>query len=183
MSVVGEANTKMGAALQAVERDFQTVRTGKAMPSILDTVRVMAYGSQMPLNQVATVSVGDATLLVVQPFDPSLIEEIEKAIMSANLGLNPANDGTVVRVPVPPLSQERREEYVRTLHKMAEDGRISVRQARQAANNQIRSQLKEKEFGEDEAHRLLDEVQKLTDEHGRKIDLLLGRKEKEVMEI
>ena len=153
------------------------------MPSILDSVRVEAYGGRMPLNQVATVSAPDPGLLAVQPFDPSLINAIEKAVLSAGLGLNPANDGSLIRVPIPPLSEERRREYARLLHKMAEEGRVSIRHARHAANDLIKRMLKENEIGKDEAHRTMGEVQKATDEHVRRIDELLAAKEKEVMAI
>jgi ribosome recycling factor len=137
----------------------------------------------MPLNQVATVSAPDPTLLALQPFDPSLIGAIEKAVLSAGLGLNPSNDGSLIRVPIPPLSEERRREYARLLHKMAEEGRVSLRHARQGANDRIRGMLKEHELGKDEAHRMMGEIQKLTDEHVRRIDDLLAAKEKEVMAI
>lgn len=183
MSVIDEARSRMDDALEAVGREFATVRTGKAVPAILDAVRVTAYGSLMPLNQVATVSAPDPTLLVVQPFDPSVIGDVEKAILTSGLGLNPSNDGTLVRVPIPPLSEERRREYVRVLHRMAEEGRISVRHARHAANDEVKRRLREHETGEDEGHRLMAEIQKLTVEYGRKIDAALSEKEKEVMAI
>ena len=183
MSHVDEAKARMDDALEAIRREFATVRTGKATPALLDTVRVSAYGSMMPLNQVATISTPDPTLIVVQPFDPSVIQEIEKAIMAADLGLNPANDGALVRVPVPPLNEERRREYVKLLHKMAEEGRVSLRHARHKANDSVKAEMKEHEISEDEGHRLLDQVQKLTDEYGQKIDDLLEQKEKEVMAI
>ena len=183
MEVVDEARTRMGDTVDAIRREFDTVRTGKAVPSILDGVWVEAYGGRMPLNQVATVSAPDPALLAVQPFDPSLIGVIEKAVLSAGLGLNPSNDGSLIRVPIPPLSEERRREYARLLHKMAEDGRVSVRHARQGANDRIRGMLKEHELGKDEAHRMMGEIQKLTDEYVRRIDDLLAAKEKEVMAI
>jgi ribosome recycling factor len=173
----------MSHALEAIRREFATVRTGKATPALLDTVRVDAYGSRMPLNQVASVSTPEPSLLVVQPFDKSLIGEIEKAILTADLGLNPANDGALVRVPVPPLNEERRREYVKLLHKMAEEGRVSVRVARHKANDEIKARMKEHEIGEDEGHRQLTDVQKLTDDTIVKIDEMLQRKEKEVMEL
>ena len=183
VEVVDEARTRMGDTVDAIRREFDTVRTGKAVPSILDGVWVEAYGGRMPLNQVATVSAPDPALLAVQPFDPSLIGAIEKAVLSAGLGLNPSNDGSLIRVPIPPLSEERRREYARLLHKMAEDGRVSVRHARQGANDRIRGMLKEHELGKDEAHRMMGEIQKLTDEYVRRIDDLLAAKEKEVMAI
>ncbi len=183
MSHVDEAKLAMDDAVDAIRREFATVRTGKASPAILDTVRVQAYGGVMPLNQVATVSTPDPTLLVIQPFDASIISDIEKAILAADLGLNPANDGALVRVPVPPLNEERRREYVKLLHKMAEEGRISIRHARHKANDAIKTELKDHDISEDEGHRLLDQIQKLTDEFGQRIDDLLEQKEKEVMAI
>ena len=183
MAIVDEAKGRMDDAVDAIRREFATVRTGKAVPSILDNVRVEAYGGRMPLNQVATVSAPDPSLLVIQPFDPSLIGAIEKSVLIAGLGLNPSNDGSLVRVPIPPLSQERRMQYVRLLHKMAEEGRISLRRARQAANDRVKSQLKEHEIGEDEARRTMADVQKLTDGFVKRIDDLLTAKEKEVMAI
>ena len=173
----------MDDSLEAVEREFATVRTGKAVPSILDTVRVSAYGSIMPLNQVATVSAPDPTMLVVQPFDRSLIADIEKAVLTSGLGLNPSNDGALIRVPIPPLSEERRKEYVKLLHRLAEEGRVSVRQARHAANDRIKERLRAHEIGEDDAHRMMAKVQNLTDEYCGRIDTLLVSKEKEVMAI
>jgi ribosome recycling factor len=178
-----EARTRMGDALDALRREFSSVRTGKATPALLDTVRVDAYGSKMPLNQVATVNTPEPSLLVVQPFDKTLLPEIERAIMTADLGLNPANDGNIIRIPVPPLNEERRKEYVKLLHKMAEDGRVSLRHARKVANDDIKELMKEHELGEDEGHRQLDEVQTMTDGYSKQIDDLLVKKEKEVMAI
>ena len=177
------AKEKMEAALSALSREFATVRTGKATPALLDTVRVDAYGTKMPLNQVATVSSPDASLLVVQPFDRSLLADIERAIQIADLGFNPANDGTIIRIPIPPLNQERRKEYVKLLHKMAEDGRVSVRHSRQEARDELKQKMKDHEVAEDDGRRQLDEVQKLTDEHIGKIDELLKHKEEEVMQV
>ena len=173
----------MEDALGALRRDFATVRTGKATPALLDTVRVAAYGSNLPLNQVATVSVPDASLLVVHPFDPSLIGEIEKGILRSNLGLNPANDGQLVRVPIPPLSEERRKEYVRLLHTLAEDGRIAVRHARRERNEAVKAEMKAGEISDDEGHREMGHVQELTDRTTQQITVLLQAKEKEVMSV
>lgn len=183
MPSIKEAKKQMELAFEATRREFNTVRTGKASPKILDTIKVDAYGGKMPLNQVASVSAPEANLLVVQPFDKNIIGDIERAILTADLGLNPANDGTVLRIPIPPLSEERRKEYVKILNKMAEDGRISVRQARRAANDEIKERIDDHEIGEDEGHRQLEEVQRLTDEYIGKIDALLEKKEKEVMEV
>ena len=183
MPSIKNAKEKMEAALTAVGREFATVRTGKATPALLDTVRVDAYGSKMPINQLATVSSPDASLLVVQPFDPSLLADIERAIQIADLGFNPANDGTIIRIPVPPLNEERRKEYVKLLHKLAEDGRVSVRHARQEARDDLKKKMKDHEVAEDEGHRQMDEVQKLTDRHIGQIDELLEHKEEEVMQV
>lgn len=183
MPSIGEAKRRMDEALEAVRREFMTVRTGKATPALLDTVRVEAYGSKLPLNQVATIGTPESTLIVVQPFDKTLIGEIERAIHSADLGLNPANDGNVIRVPVPPLNEERRKEYVRILNKMAEEGRVSIRHARRDGNENVKTQMKEGEIGDDEGHRQLEEIQKLTDDYTKRLDELLAIKEKEVMSI
>ncbi len=173
----------MEAALDAIRREFATVRTGKATPALLDTVRVDAYGSKMPINQVATVNTPEPTLLVVQPFDKTLIGDIEKAIMTADLGLNPANDGNIIRVPIPPLNEERRKEYAKMLHKMAEEGRISIRHARRLVREEIHELVKEHGIGEDEGRRREDLVEKLTHEYSDRIDELLKKKEEEVMAI
>ncbi len=173
----------MEDAIDAVRREFATVRTGKATPAILDTVRVEAYGAVMPIQQVATVSTPESSLIVVQPFDRSLMGEIEKAILQADLGLNPANDGQVIRIPIPPLNEERRREYVKLLGKMAEEGRVSIRHARREGNEAIKSRMKDGELSDDDGRRAIDEIQKMTDRSIRQIDELLEAKEKEVMTV
>ena len=183
MPSIENAKEKMEAALTALSREFTTVRTGKATPALLDTVRVDAYGSKMPLNQLATVSAPEASLLVGQPFDQSLLADIERAIQVADLGFNPANDGTTIRIPVPPLNQERRKEYVKILHKMAEDARVSVRHARQEARDDLKQKMRDREDPEDEGRRQKDEAQKLTDQHIGRIDEFLKHKEEEVMQV
>jgi ribosome recycling factor len=183
MPSIREATGRMEEALEAVKREFATVRTGKATPALLDTVRVDAYGTKMPLNQVATVGSPEPSLLVVQPFDRSLLADIERAIHQADLGLNPANDGAIIRVPIPPLNEERRKEYARMLGKMAEDGRISIRHARRDGNDAVKALMKDGELSDDEGHRQLEEIQRLTDEYTKKVDELLEKKEKEVMSI
>ena len=183
MPSVKEAEQAMQAALEAMRREFSTVRTGKATPTLLDTVRVEAYGTQMPLNQVASINTPDPTLIVVQPFDQTLIGAIEKGILTADLGLNPSNDGNLIRVPIPPLNEERRKEYVKLLHKMAEEGRVSIRHARHKARDSIHALIKDHELGEDDGHRQLDEVEKLTHDFTQSIDELLKSKEDEVMSI
>ena len=183
MPTVKQAKAKMEEALTAMRREFATVRTGKATPALLDMVRVDAYGTKMPLNQVATVTTPESALIVVQPFDRSIVGEIERGIRVADLGFNPTNDGNVIRVPIPPLTEERRREYVRMLHKMAEEGRISVRHARQVARDEIKHKIKDHEVGEDDGHKQTDEVQKMTDQYIAKIDELLKHKEQEVMAV
>ena len=183
MPTVEDAQKRMEDALDAIRREFATVRTGKATPALLDTVRVDAYGSKMPLNQVSTISTPDASLIVVQPFDKGILAEIEKAIMSADLGLNPANDGNIIRVPIPPLNEERRKEYVKVLHKMAEEGRISIRHARRTVREEIHELVNSHDIGEDEGRRREDALEKLTQEYNDKIDELLKAKEEEVMAI
>jgi len=183
MPTVEDAKRGMEEALDAIRREFATVRTGKATPALLDTVRVEAYGSKLPLNQVATVNTPEHTLIVVQPFDRSLIGEVERAILTADLGLNPANDGNVIRVPIPPLNEERRKEYVKVLHKMAEEGRVSIRHARRVVRDEIHALVKKHEVGEDEGRRREEELEKLTHEYTEKVDELLKKKEEEVMAI
>lgn len=183
MPTLKEAKDRMEAAIEAVRREFSTVRTGKATPALLDTVRVDAYGSKMPLNQVATVSTPDPSLLVVQPYDKSIIGDIERGILQADLGLNPANDGNVIRVPIPSLNEERRREYVKLLHKLAEEGRISIRHARQEARDELKQRINDHELGEDVGYRQLDEVQELTDRYIARIEEMLEAKEAEVMKV
>jgi ribosome recycling factor len=183
MPTIESVRKHMEAALEAVRREFATVRTGKATPTLLDTVRVEAYGSKLPLNQVATVSAPEASLLLIQPYDPSTLGQIERGILEADLSLNPANDGKVIRVPIPPLNEERRREYVRVLHKMAEEGRISIRHARRDGNDAMKGRMKAGELSDDDGRRAMDEIQKLTDEYIGKIDELLAAKEQEVLTV
>jgi ribosome recycling factor len=183
MPSLNKARERMDKAVEALRRDFSSVRTGKASPALLDTVKVEAYGSFVPLNQVATVSAPEARMLMVSPWDRAMIGPVEKAIQSSDLGLNPSNDGKVIRVPIPALTEERRREYVRLVHKMAEEGRVSIRQARKEANDEIRHRQKDGEISEDEARREQDDVQKLTDRHIQHVEELVKAKEAEVMEV
>lgn len=180
---VDEARARMEETIEAVRREFATVRTGKATPALLDNVKVAAYGSKMPLNQVASVSTPEASLLVVQPFDKTLLADIERAIITADLGFNPSNDGNIIRIPVPPLNEERRKEFVKLLHHMAEEGKVSLRHARKVGNDQVKMAIKEHETGEDEGRRQIEEIQKMTDTSSKRLDELLENKEKEVMAI
>lgn len=183
MPSLQEAKQKMESAVEALRREFSAVRTGKATPALLDTVRVEAYGSHVPLNQVASVSAPEPRMLLVQPWDRAMIGPIEKALQTSDLGLNPSNDGKVVRVPIPALTEERRKEYVRLLHKMTEEARIAVRQARKDANDDIKRRQKDNDLSEDAARREQDEVQKLTDRFIQQMDEVLKHKEAEVMEV
>jgi ribosome recycling factor len=183
MLSLNEARQQMEKAIEALRREFSGVRTGKASPALLDTIKVEAYGSHMPLNQVGTVSAPEPRMLVVQPWDRAMIGPIERAIRESELGLNPSNDGKVVRVPIPALTEERRREYVRLLHKMAEEARVAVRHARKEANDAIKVQQKAGDVSEDDARREQDEVQKLTDRYVEKVDELMKHKEAEVMEV
>ena len=183
MLSVNEARSAMEKAVEAMKREFGSVRTGKATPALLDMVRVDAYGSKMPISQVATVSAPEPRMLVVQPWDKGLLQAIEKGIQQAEIGLNPANDGNIIRVPVPALNEERRKDMVKLLGKLAEEGRVAIRHARQEANKEIKKRQAAHEISEDDAHRQTDQVQKLTDEFIGKIDQLLKTKEHEVMEV
>jgi ribosome recycling factor len=183
MQSISDARAHMEKAVEAMRREFASVRTGKASPALLDVVRVDAYGSKMPINQVATVSAPEPRLLIVQPWDKSLTHAIEKAIQTAELGLNPANDGNVIRVPIPALTEERRKEMVRMLHKLAEEGRVAIRHARQEANKELKRKQGAHEISEDDAHKQMDEVQKMTDNYIHRIDELVKAKEVEVMEV
>jgi len=178
-----EAATAMDKAVEAVGREFSTVRTGKASPALLDTVRVEAYGSLVSLKQVANVGAPEPQMLLVQPYDPNIAGAVAKAIQSADLGLNPFVDGNVVRVPIPALTEERRLDMVKVLHRMAEEGRISIRHTRQETKNALHQLQRDHELGEDMYHTMLDDLQVMTDEHTKRVDELLTRKEAEVMEV
>jgi ribosome recycling factor len=174
------AREAMHKAVEATKRELSTIRSGKATTALLDLVRVEAYGSQVPLNQVGLVSAPEPRLLTVQPFDKGLASAIEKAIREADLGLNPATQGNLIRVPLPPLSEERRRELVKVIHKLAEEGRIAVRHAR----TETIAKLKKLEHtSEDEERRAEKEIQKLHDEHIKHIDQLIQVKEAEIMEV
>ena len=176
-----ELKRRMDGQIEHVRREFGGVRTGRANVSILDTVHVEAYGSQMPINQVASLSVPEPTMIVAQPFDPSLTGAIEKAIRSSNLGLNPTTDGKAIRIPIPALTEERRKELSKLVHKYAEEGRNGVRQARRDANDRLKKLLKDHKISEDDERRGLDDVQKITDQHIASIDDLQKKKDAELL--
>ena len=179
--LAAEVKKRMDAQLEHVRREFGGVRTGRASVTILDTVHVEAYGSHMPLNQVASLSIPEPTMIVAQPFDPSLMGTIEKAIRSSNLGLNPTNDGKVVRIPLPALTEERRKELSKLVHKYAEEGRNGVRQVRRDANDRLKKLLKDHKISEDDERRGLEDVQKITDQHVATIDDLQKKKDSELL--
>jgi len=180
---VKKTKAHMDKAVEVLRDELKTLRAGRASLGILDAVRVDYYGTPTPLNQVANLSVPDPTLIVIQPWDQTLISAIEHAIQKANLGLNPMNDGKVIKLPVPSPTQERRKELVKIAHDYAERARTAVRNVRRDGNDELRKQEKDKAFSEDDMHRGLDEVQKLTDEHIKLISDVLAAKEKEIMEV
>lgn len=175
-----QAKQLMDKAVEAVKRELATVRTGKATTSLLDLVRVDAYGNMMPLNQVASVSAPEPKLLTVQPWDKSLIKAVEKAILASDLGLNPASDGNVIRIPLPPLNEERRRELVKVVHKFAEEGRVAIRHARTESINKVK---KTEHVSDDEKKHAEKDLQKLHDEHMKQLEEILKAKEAEIMEV
>jgi ribosome recycling factor len=183
MTTLKDTRARMEKALDAVRREFASLRTGKASPALLEHVKVEAYETQMPLEQLATISAPEPRLLVVQPWDRGLMGVIEKAIRSSDLGLNPSNDGSVIHVPIPQLNEERRKELVRVLHKMSEEGKVSLRNTRRQVNDEVKAKMKAGELGEDEGHRTMEEIQKVVEEYASKIDAMLQAKEKEIMEV
>jgi ribosome recycling factor len=178
-----QLKTRMDKAVEDFRREMGATRTGRASVRMLDTVTVDYYGSQMPLNQIAQVHAPEPQLITVQPFDTSALAEIEKAIRTADLGLNPMNDGKIIRVPVPPLTEERRKEMVKHLHRILEEHRTAIRNVRRDGNEAIKKAMKDKKISEDDEKRALEEIQKLTDDEIRKMEDLSKGKEKEVMEI
>jgi ribosome recycling factor len=181
--VLREAQDHMKKSIEATKREMNTVRTGKATPGLLETVRVEYYGSPAPLNQVATVAAPEARLLTVTPYDKSFLGEIEKAIQGSELGLNPSNDGNIIRIPVPQLTEERRKELVKVVRHMAEQGRVAIRNVRHHANDKLKGLEKSGDLSEDESKRQHKVIQDLTDEHIQQLDDLLKAKEAEVLEV
>ena len=182
-SIIKDAKERMDKSVEAFRSDIAKIRTGKATTALLDGIRVDYYGSQSPLSQVSNVSVLDAHTLSITPWDKSMVPTIEKAIMTSDLGLNPASDGTNIRLPIPPLTEERRKEMVKLVKKFGEDAKIAVRNIRRDANDQLKKQEKEKELSEDQRHDAENQVQELTDKHIKKIDEIVEHKEAEIMEV
>ncbi len=176
-----EATKRMAAALEHVKHELAGVRTGRASTALLDHVHVEAYGSKMPMNQVATLSVPEPTLIVAQPFDPSLLPALERAIRLSDLGLNPSNDGKVIRIPIPSLTDERRKELSRHVHKLAEEGRNAVRAVRRDANDRLKKLFKDSTISQDDERKGLEDVQKITDQYVKLIDDTQKKKDADLL--
>ena len=181
--IANDARKRMDSAVEDARKKLTTVRTGRASVSLLDNVTVEYYGTEMPLNQVATIHAPEPTMVTVQPFDPTQLANIEKAIRASELGLNPSNDGKLIRVPIPPLTEERRKQMVKVVHEIAEEHRTAIRNVRRDANDHLKKMLKDKTISEDAEKDGLDQIQKLTDQHIGKINDLSEHKEKEVMTV
>lgn len=181
--ILKDAETRMHKAVEVVRTELTKIRTGKATTALLDAVRVDYYGTMTPLQQVGSISVPDVHLITITPWDKGMLVNIEKAILTANLGLNPSTDGTIVRVPIPPLNEERRKELVKLVKKFGEEGKIAIRNIRRDINERLKKSEKEEHFSEDERKRGEQEVQKYTDHHTKEVDNLLALKEKEIMEV
>ncbi len=174
--------TSMDKAIAAYERELSRLRTGRASPALLDGIRVDYYGTPTPIQQTASVTIPESRLILIQPWDKSTIEAIEKAIQKANLGLSPTNDGKLIRIAIPPLTEERRKELVKLAKKMAEDCKVAIRNIRRDAKDALKRLEKEKELSEDEYHRAIDEVQKVTDEKIEQVEKIMEAKQKEILE-
>ncbi|EKE69204.1 ribosome recycling factor [Gallaecimonas xiamenensis] len=180
--IKADAKTRMEKSLEATKSQMAKVRTGRAHPSLLDSIRVDYYGAASPLKQVANITAEDARTLAITVFDRNMIQAIEKAIMMSDLGLNPSSAGTTIRIPLPPLTEERRKDLVKLVRGEAENGRVAIRNVRRDANNDIKALLKDKEISEDDERRAQDEIQKLTDAFVKQVDEVLAAKEAELME-
>lgn len=182
-TIIDKVDNQMTEAVNFFKKELSHVRAGKAQTSLLDGIKVDYYGSKTPLNQLANVSAPEARLLTVQPYDKSSLEDIEKAIMASGLGLNPSNDGNIIRIPLPILSEERREELVKHVKEIAENARISIRNARRDANDEIKNEVESESLSEDAKYEAEEEVQEITDKHIKKVDELLEQKEKEILTV
>jgi ribosome recycling factor len=176
-----DIETRMTGAVETLSREFASVRTGRASAGLLETVRVDYYGTPTPVTQMATVSVPDAKTLVIQPWEAAQLGALEKAIIKSDLGLTPVNDGKVIRLTLPPLTEERRKQLAKTVHKQAEDARVAIRNVRREANDKLKAMAKDKKVSEDEEHRGHDQIQKTTDKFIARVDELLKKKEQEIL--
>lgn len=181
--VLRHTEEKMQKTIEVVQREFATIRTSRASPTLVDHIKINYYGTLTPLRQLATISIPEPKLIIIQPWDQSVLSEVEKEILKANLGLTPINDGKVIKISIPPLSKERREELIKVVKKMAEDGRVAIRSIRHEAIEHIRKMEKEKLISEDDSFRNQEEVQKLTDKYIKQVDEILKTKEKEILEV
>jgi ribosome recycling factor len=181
-SIYDETGESMGKAIVALKKELKRLRTGRASLSILDGIKVDYYGTMTPLNQMATLAVPESRLITIQPWDVSVIKEIEKAVLKSDLGLTPSSDGKIVRIAIPPLTEDRRKELVKIVHKMCEEYKVSVRNIRRDSNDLLKTMKKDGEISEDDAFKAQDEVQKITDEQIKLIDECYNEKEKEILE-
>ena len=181
--LIASAKDKMGKSVEHARTEFSTVRTGRASSSLLDRIDVDYYGTPTPLKQLSTISVPEPRMITVQPFDPGSIKAIEKAIMESDLGLTPSNDGKLIRLPIPQLTEERRKDLVKVVRQRAEDGRVAVRNVRRDVMKHLEELVRNGDVGDDDERRAEDRVQRLTDDHVHKIDELLKRKETEILEV
>lgn len=181
--VITECEDKMQKSLEMLRKEYGSLRAGRANPSILDRIQVDYYGTPTPLMQMANISAPEPRLLVIQPWDKTVIGSIEKAILKSDLGINPTNDGAVIRIAVPQLTEERRQDLVKVVHKKAEETRVSVRNIRRDYNDKVKAQEKNKEITEDEAKKGMDDIQKMTDKYVSEVDRVAGLKETEIMEV
>jgi ribosome recycling factor len=180
-ALLKDLESKMTTAIESVSREFTSVRTGRASTALLDTIRVDYYGTPTPVNQVASISVPDARTLLIQPWEATQLQAIEKAINKSDLGLNPANDGKLIRLTMPTLTEERRKQLAKNVHKIAEEGRVAIRNVRREANDKLKAMAKDKKVSEDEERRGHDQIQKTTDRFIAKVDELLKKKEQEIL--
>jgi ribosome recycling factor len=180
---VSEATRKMDRSVEAAAHEFNTVRTGRASAALLDRIQIDYYGTMTPLQQLATINVPEPRMLTIQPYDPGSIKNIERAIQESDLGLTPSNDGKIIRLPIPQLTEERRKELVKIVRGLAEEGRVAVRNVRRDAMHHLKELVRNGDVGDDEERRAEERVQKLTDEHVARIEEMLKRKEAEIMEV
>ncbi|RCX24825.1 ribosome recycling factor [Thioalbus denitrificans] len=178
-----DAEARMGKSIEALRHELAKLRTGRAHPSLLEHIRVDYYGSEMPISQVANVSVGDARTLIVTPWEKNMVQVVEKAILTSDLGLNPATAGTTIRIPLPPLTEERRRDLIKVVRHEGENTKVAIRNIRRDANQHFKELVKEKEISEDQERQAQEQVQKLTDKYTAEVDVVLAEKEKDLMEM
>jgi ribosome recycling factor len=181
--LLGDAQRRMDKTVEATQHEFNTVRTGRASAALLDRITVDYYGQQTPVKQLATINVPEPRLLTIQPFDPGSLKQIERALMESDLGISPSNDGKIIRLPIPQLTEERRKELVKIVRHLAEEGRVAIRNVRRDVMHDLKELARDGEVGDDEEHRAEERLQKVTDDHVHRIDDLLKKKEEEILEV